>query len=176
MVAKFYFILTWLERKQSAELVVATLSPAAAHTCPSILILNSEFRVNINFLLAASSRNGIINLFCCAEGKAPYEPSSQVPCSPFSLLRSHSRSCFKTFSRWHEKLMKTFIFHLPLLPPTTKKRASTEFSNEKIKHQKIALESGCSRVDSQGDHKFCSIRKYDVIDSQARGFSQFVIS
>lgn len=71
--------------------------------------------------------------------------------------------------------MKTFIFHLPLLPRPSfsphREKASRAFSNEKIKHHKIALKSGCSRVDSQGDHKFCSIRKYDVIDFRARLFS-----
>lgn len=73
------------------------------------------------------------------------------------------------------KINENFYFSPPTAAPSFffphREKASRAFSNEKIKHHKIALESGCLRVDSQGDHKFCSIRKYDVIDFRARLFS-----
>lgn len=117
MVAKFYFILTWLQRmgKQSAKLVAAALSPAASPlTCPSILILYSEFRVNINFLLAAPSRNGIINLFAVQKGKLRMNPHLEFRAALFRFFAHTPALVLRLFSRWHEKLMKTFIFHLLL--------------------------------------------------------------
>lgn len=81
--------------------------------------------IDSNFIFRVSSKHKLFarrsvsqwnhQPFCCAEGKAPYEPSSRVPCSPFSLLRSHSRSCFKTFFPMAWKINENFYFPPPPL-------------------------------------------------------------
>lgn len=140
--------------------------------------------IDSNFKFGASSKHKLFArsfvspwnhqpFFAVQKGKLRMNPHLKFRAA---LFRFFARSCFKTFFPMAWKINENFYFPPPPSPPTTEERASREFSNEKIKHHKIAFESGCSRVDSQGDHKFRSIRKYDVIDFRARGFSQFVIS
>lgn len=146
MVAKFYFILTWLQRmgEQSAELVVASLSPGPLAASLAHMPIDS------NFMFWVSSKHEVFAcrfvsqwnhqpFLCCAEWKLRMNPHLKFPCSPFCFV-SHFL-CFKTFFPMAWKINENFYF-----PPPSMARASRIFSNEKIKHRKLArirLLEGC---------------------------------